>query len=267
MARLKNLLVLSGLVALAAATLSCSGNQKRSSTDPYATESAFCQSWAKAACNAKVVDACGAKDVAACVSRQSSYCLGLVPPYYDSKNAKVCVTAVKDAYADAKLTSEELKTVRDLQGDCGKLNAGPLGVGETCSADDQCNNVADLACIKKGTDPQGTCQVPLLQQGGFACTEPNQACDVGFYCDGQNCLARPGDGQVCNKESKPCQEDYNCTGTTGDLHCSPKGDVSATCALDGDCKSGICAKPSQGAGSCVENVVLSPFDPFCPNLK
>ncbi|MFO0568509.1 MAG: hypothetical protein U0263_22800 [Polyangiaceae bacterium] len=257
-ARLFLPLVFAGLFA------ACGSSTKRSG-NVYGTEEAFCKEWAKAACNSKVVSACAAASVDTCVSKQSSYCLGLVPPYYASKNAKGCIEKVKSAYSDAKLTAAEIAVVRDLGAPCDKLNQGPGKAGDTCSAPDECDSLANLTCIVKVGSSSGTCQVAKEVGGGFSCTAVDETCAVGFYCDGQNCIAKKGGGQTCTEEI-PCLEDFQCLGATGDMKCVAKGDTAATCTEDAQCKSGMCAKPATGSGKCVDSVVLTPTDPICQTL-
>jgi len=266
MPRFSRLILPLVLVAIAAG---CSSSKKRNTVDPYATEEKFCAEWAKAACKPKVVEQCSAVDVDSCIAKASSYCMGLVPPSYaSSKYAKECVLAVGKAFEDGILKPEELAVVRDLAAPCDRLNEGSKGAGETCSASDECNAlVGDVAltCIIKSGQSMGSCEVPVEVGGGFPCTGADETCADGFYCDGSNCIAKKGDGQPCT-EDVPCGDDFQCLGVPGDMKCAPKGDVSATCTADTDCKSGICAKPATGSGKCVNQVTLTPTDPMCSHL-
>lgn len=257
------LLVFPLFVALASGA--CSSTKKRKSTTPQQTETTFCTDWATAACNSKVVTACAAADVDGCVAKQSAFCIANLPPHYDSTNAAACIAAVKTAYSDAQLTSEELKVVRDLGAPCDELNKGPSGEGETCSNNDDCNTLEHLRCIVKPDAAFGTCQVPVEVGGGFACTQPNETCAAGFYCDGSNCLARKGAGATCN-ELAPCLEDFSCLGDPGAAICQEKGDNTDACIEDGACKSDICAKNAAGGGKCVDQVVLAPTELICADL-
>jgi hypothetical protein len=253
------------LLVAALASGACSSTKKRQSTTPKQTEATFCTDWAKAACNSKVVTACAAADVDGCVAKQSAYCLSHVPPHYDATNAAACISAVKAAYADAQLTSEELQVVRDLGAPCDELNKGPSEEGETCSTDDDCNTLAKLRCIVKPEQAFGTCQIPVEVGGGFGCTQANETCAVGFYCNGSNCLARLGAGASCS-ELSPCLEDFQCLGEPGAAVCQEKGNATAACIEDGDCKSTICAKNAAGGGKCVDQVVLAPTELICADL-
>lgn len=248
------------VLALVAA---CSSSKSRSG-NAYGTEEQFCQAWGKAACNSSVVSACAAASVESCVEKQATFCLGLVPPNYASKNAKTCIDKVKAAYSDAKLTADEMLIVRDLGAPCDKLNKGPKQLGESCVASDECDSLQDLVCIiKPGSD--GSCQVPKEVGGGFSCKAPDEVCAEGFYCNGSNCIAKAGDGEACSEEV-PCLDDFQCLGATGATTCVAKGDTAASCTDDAQCKSGVCAKPASGPGKCVDSVVLTPTDPVCQSL-
>jgi hypothetical protein len=254
-------------LALVTVAVSCSGSKHGSSSNPYGTEQKFCEQWAKAACNAKVVAACAAASVASCVDNGTTYCMGLVAPHYNPKYAKQCIDAVRTAFADAKLTAEELATVRDMAAPCDRLNEGPLGEGDQCSASDQCDAlVGDLGlrCIVKSGQTFGTCAEPVEVGGGFSCAAPNQVCVSGFYCDGSNCLAAKGEGEAC--DTAPCADGFDCQDVSGSLQCVAKLKATDACSADEQCASGICAKSVNGTGKCVDSVVLSPTDPMCSYL-
>jgi hypothetical protein len=244
----------------------CSSSKKRKSTAPTANKSSFCTDWAKAACNSAVVSACAAADVDGCVAAQSEFCLAALPPHYDATNAKTCVAAVKAAYTDAKLTRDELTVVRDFGAPCDELNKGPGGEGESCATNDDCNTLEHLRCIKKIGDAIGNCQVPVEVGGGFPCTQLNETCVEGFYCNGANCLAAPTGGAACSDEI-PCASDFQCTGAPGSQACTDKGDPTDPCAVDGECKSDICALNAAGGGICVDQVVLAATEPLCTDLR
>lgn len=256
---------------LALGIVACSSAKRgSSSSSAYSTEDKYCTAWAKAACNTEVVGACGAKDADACVAQASDYCKGLVPPGYASKYAKQCIDAVKSAFSDAKLTSDELKVVRDLAEPCHRLNEGPKGVGETCDAPDQCNALEGeigLTCIIKAGQTQGTCQEPVEVGGGLTCSEPDQVCADGFYCDGNNCLGLKLEGKPCGADA-PCAEGLYCLGPVGSATCQPKAGATELCKENSDCQSNICTKSTDPVyGKCFDAVVLSPAEPFCDNFR
>lgn len=256
------------LVALAVLA-SCGSSKKRSTSDPYASESDFCGQWAKAACNSDVVSKCsgGGDDTAACVASQTAFCLSILPPYYASDNAKACISAVKSAYADAELTAAEVELVRELAAPCDQLNEGPGTNGGACSDTDGCNTLLGLTCIVKPGEPAGTCQIPETAQPGQPCKNANQICTAGNYCNGSNCIARQAEGDACAADT-PCREDLLCLGATGNQTCQPKADASKPCTSHEGCKSGICSI-AQGTttGICVSEIVLAPTEPVCSDLR
>lgn len=245
---------------LSIAMLAACGSSKNRSGNVYGTEEQFCEQWGKAACNAKVVSACAAASADSCAEKQAAFCMGLVPPYYASKNAKACIDRVKKAFSDAKLTAEEVAIVRDMAAPCDKLNKGPKQLGDACDASDECDGLQDLICVKK-PGAGGTCQVPKEVGAGYACQAPDEVCASGFYCNGSNCIVKKGQGETCD-ELTPCGEEFLCQGTI----CVAKGDTAASCQENAECKSGVCAKPAVGPGKCVDSVVLTPTDPICSSL-
>lgn len=255
--RLFPFLVLSLLAA------ACSGSKKRATSGTNETAAQFCESFGKAACNDAVVSACsgGGTEVDKCVAKQQSFCLAALsrPEQYSSDNAAACLDAVTTAYEDGKLSADEIQVVREFAAPCDQLIRGPGALGISCFEPFDCNTLEGLTCVNKPGQP-GTCQVPDVVQGGFTCTEPNQICAEGFYCDGQNCLARPGKvGDACDPDLKPCAADFNCA---PDYTCQARGDLGAGCDTGIDCKSGVCA-----ANLCVQEVILSISEPLCQYLR
>src|SRR5687768_2764816 len=167
---MKTLSLLSwSMLALVAA---CGGSEAGpgSGSTSLANAGSFCQSWAKAACNPSVVDACRAQDADSCIDSQQSFCLALLPSLgYDPKFAQECVDAVADAYADAELTSDELRVVLQLAAPCDRLIKGSGEAGDNCAEDIDCNTLSDLRCVIKTGEAQGSCQVPAEVGGGDPC--------------------------------------------------------------------------------------------------
>ncbi len=248
--------------------LGCSSSKKGKASSGFKTAAQFCDAVAKAACNETVVGKCsgGGTNVDNCIASQSSFCLNEALEnslYYSSANAKECVEAIKDAYADAKLTADEIKVAREFAGaPCDKMLTGSGDVGTACTKNYDCNTAEDLTCVIRPGQATGTCQVPQIVSGGFSCSEPHVVCDTGFYCDGQNCLARPSsEGAACSA-ALPCSEDFKCLGSDDSAVCTAKSDVGAACTTAVDCKSGVCS-----ASVCVAQVELVTAEPFCADLR
>src|SRR6185503_7647026 len=155
----------------------CSGSQPGpgSEESTLKNESAFCDAWAKAACNEDVVTACNGTR-AECIATQKSACRVLVPAGYESKYAEDCLDAVKDAYEDAELTAAEIDVVQKLGGACKTLVAGEKDEGDTCSTSFECNGVDGFECVVKPGETEGTCQVPNEVGGGQRCTAADSVC-------------------------------------------------------------------------------------------
>lgn len=248
------------LVCLAAG---CSASKAGPGSNPYGDVGSFCEQWGKAACNSKVVTNCSASSTDACVASQKAYCLTLVSPTgYSAKYAKQCITAVHDAYADAKITAQEYAVVTHLAAPCNQLEAGPGASGATCSSDADCNTLDGLHCIMLPGATSGTCYTPEVQQGGYPCTKPQQTCTTDFYCENGVCTHGQDVGAACS-DTQPCVSSANCS-TAGT--CTAKSATGASCAKDSDCTSDICAATSTG-DVCADSIILSTAEPLCSHLR
>lgn len=262
------------------ATSGCSGSEIGPGTqmDPLATVGGFCQMWAEAACNDDVVDACAASDVAACVDSQSDFCESLVPAQaYVKDNAMDCLGAVKNAYKDADLSSEELAVVRRLAAPCDRLFRGPEERGDACAADRDCDTVAGFRCVVKGDGDEGSCEEPVSVAGGRSCERAEQVCEEDFYCDGAHCVEKLGENATCAADVEcadvlRCSSDAGAGGAGGadgaEPRCVLRAETTEACEVDEDCQSRVCAR-ARGAesGVCVEAVRLSVSEPVCEDLR
>jgi hypothetical protein len=248
--------------------------------DSLRTQGAFCDAWAKAACNEDAVTNCDS-DLDTCLSRQAAYCLNLVPVGYTSVNAELCIDAVKDAYRDAKLTAEELKLVQRLQGECSQLVNGGLAQGETCSANIQCDTVRGFQCVIKPGNESGTCQVPEVVAGGDACSAPQIVCSEGYFCWNDNfCVSwsyTPSDttDDIDCSDDDECEEDHTCAEGV----CVPRCTTHDMCGTEGRCviaegeTEGACAprlandEPCSSDDECASDFCLLTADPHeCRSL-
>jgi len=238
--------------------------------DPNATVSGFCGNWAKAACSSAVVLACsGAEKVNAeltdsCVMSQRVFCEGLLPAKgYSSQKASQCLSAVQNAYKDARLTAAEIATVRHRGDPCNHLIKGTQAKGESCASDDDCNTLQNYLCVFKSG--QGSCEIPTLVENGDPCSAAGAACNTGYYC---------GVDEACVKSKdvgKACNADFECA--TG-LVCDPDSEkcvarVSAeSCTQDADCTTNVCDIPvNSESGRCVSAITLSASTGICEDLR
>jgi hypothetical protein len=244
----------------------CSGAKEGPhATDPLATVEGFCSAWAKAACNAKVVDACAAPSSAACEASQSAFCSGILPGAgYVSTNASACLSAIGNAYSDARLTAAELLTVRQMGVPCDALVQGPGGAAASCIRSSDCDTVSGLRCLTKGA--QSLCGKPEERTGGQSCASPAQLCASGFYCDGDHCIEAPGENESCSAPV-PCKSGFRCTGVPDQEQCQAQLGVGSPCEEDSECKGGICQASSATSAVCVDAVILRVGDPLCENLR
>jgi hypothetical protein len=254
------------LASVPACTIDATG-PKQSVDATVKDETAFCTTWAKAACNSEVVSNCDEVDTATCVEHQSSFCQGLVPSAgYSSKRAQDCIDAVRAAYADAVLDADELDVVLNLGGDCAHLVAGPDKVGEACSEPNDCDTVDNYTCVIKAGDTTGTCQIPEIQDNGEPCDGPAMVCNPEAYCDGSNCLVDKPVGKACTYDAM-CESDAVCDiasdSTDGSGTCAAKLNLQASCTDDSQCASGICL---QATLKCTSKIVLTDESSLCQNL-
>jgi hypothetical protein len=252
---------------------SCSGSDR----DPnarYSTLEGFCQQWGTAACNETVVENCQAASTDTCIESQKQFCMALVPRGYSPQFARECVSAVQDAYADARLTLEELNTVQKLEAPCHRVVSG-AGEGASCARDSDCDMVSGLRCVMSTGAEQGVCAEPVVVDPGRSCNAVGQVCTQGFYCNGSNCIERKSAGSTCASDDE-CREDSKCemadpgaggAGGTGSVvpgegTCTERAELSQSCDSHDDCKSNFC-----NGTLCANTVVLSQSEPICATLR
>ncbi|HET7539646.1 MAG TPA: hypothetical protein VFK05_07235 [Polyangiaceae bacterium] len=240
--------------------------------DPNASVSSFCGNWAKAACSDETVLACsGAAKVDAaltdsCVTSQRLFCEGLVPRTgYSSLKATQCLNAVQAAYKDARLSAEEVLTVRHLGEPCNHLIKGPQRAAESCSKDDDCNTLDNYLCVMKGG--QGSCQIPTMVDNGTSCAAPDAACNPGFYCSGgddPNCVQSKALGKTCSADFE-CAAGLVCDSDTN--KCSARVSPES-CSKDDECATSVCDIPvNSSTGRCVSAITLSASSGICEDLR
>lgn len=223
-----SLVWLSWLVA--GLSVGCGGDD---TPNPLATRAGFCGEWAKVACNKEVIEACAATGEDACREAQQEHCLSVVSAdAYRSSGARACLDAVKTALRDGRLTSEEVGVVLRGEGAC-KF---------------ECVKVDDGGCIE-----------PTVVGGGEECSDADVVCAEGYFCDGNNCLARRDVGRACSDDI-PCREDLRCVGDAGEKVCEARTPDGEACEEDDDCQSGICGR---GTNLCAARITLSDAEPVC----
>lgn len=233
--------------------------------DKLADVAGFCREWAVETCNKTVIEACS-EDEAECENAQAAFCETLVKPVsqYSRSGAAACIKAVGAAYTDGKLNAEEYQTVIQLGGACEKVLSGNGGPGDICNETKDCDTSADLECIIKLGETTGQCQIPEEVGGGDACDGPTQVCAEGFYCDGENCLRKPGEGDECSA-LEPCDSATRCAaapagdaGTTAGGTCVPKASNGDDCSatdnpISNECTTGLCGSN----GVCIPSITVS----------
>lgn len=216
----------------------------------------FCERWAAAACSEEVVSVCQASSADACKTAQSAACLEDLPNAFVDRGVDGCIGAVEAAYGDADLTAEELDLVLRYRGACSQIIIAHES-SETCQFDSDCE--PDLSCILKDSD-EGTCEEAVTVEPGFSCSKPEETCEEGFFCDGENCLVALEEGEDCKNDSQ-CEASLYC-----DKTCVLKAEVDDECSSDAQCGSGICYE-IEGEKTCRDRLRLSPAEPMCDSLK
>jgi hypothetical protein len=193
---------------------------------------------------------------------QQRFCEGLVPAGFSDAHGDACIKAVAAAYADADLTGTELTTVLQLGAPCDAVIKGPKGQGEVCARNSDCDESAGFACVLRGGDSTGTCQVPELVGPGQKCGALQQLCMSGFFCDGKNCIASKDAGEDCVNDGECAPSGY----CSADSKCVTLLGVGLACDADEQCQSELCYA-STASMSCADRVRLSPAEPICQNLR
>jgi hypothetical protein len=226
--------------------------------DPLAKASGFCEEWAKRACNGDVVDRCSQKpDEDKCLESQADFCRTKVKASkYNKAGARECLKAVEKAYSDAKITAEEFQVVRNFDIPCDQVR-GATGV--FCKDLDECDDPGAQACQPREGSSVGVCVI----DGGYSCKDADLSCALGFYCNGDACVALKNSGGECAEDSQ-CKPDYACVIAEGDEtgKCKIRLDVGEACDQDEDCRTHLCWD-----GECANRIILSDGDQLCDDLS
>jgi hypothetical protein len=247
-----------GLFLMAGLAMGCSDDEEPAAQ----TREGFCDEWGKRACSSEVVSVCKAEDESDCNLKQESFCQELLPDDFVDDHAASCLDAVEAAYADADLTADELVTVLQLGPPCDRLIRGPRSAGDDCSSTFECDAAAGYVCLFKGSQTEGTCELPRTVQPGLSCEARQETCTEGFYCNGDNCVGGKDAGSDCATDQECDAENY----CANDLTCTPRLDLQADCTDDSQCLSGICFAFGSER-TCVDRIRLSPSEPLCDELR
>lgn len=219
------------------------------------------------ACNDEVLSACQSSTVESCRDSQKDYCLSIVPTSYGSDQARACLDAVQAAYTDADLNGEELKVVTQLGAPCHQLVRGTGGEDASCESNSECDGPRGFVCVIKGGETLGTCQIPEEVKGGFECAAPQEVCEDGFYCNGENCLSYRKLGASCTVDGE-CGPEAYCEVVAPALtkSCVSRVDIGESCLSARECLSEICLLAGDEM-LCLDRVRLGPSEPICKTLR
>jgi hypothetical protein len=230
-----------------------------SEDDDPLTRDEFCERWGSAVCGSEVTSVCQTSQ-AECQASQAASCRDWLPDDFQDVGTDACLNAVTAAYADADLDSTELEIVWRLGAPCNGLVVAGEG-GETCERDADCSGSAGLTCVLKDR-ATGTCERAETVEAGFSCEDANQTCEVGFYCNGENCIAAAELGDDCNNDDQ-CEAGLFCQNDV----CEEQLSVGVDCTSDRECESEICYEIDNNERVCVDRIRLSPAEPACDTLK
>ncbi len=188
---------------------------------------------------------------------------------YDSGEAENCIGKVSAIYADARVTADEEKSLRNA---CDLVFSGPGEKGRVCDSNSDCKQAQGLRCvIHYGAGPDtdagratGTCESPVTAAAGASCSAAEAQCAVGYHCGiSSHCDQDEPLGASCSAED-PCAEGLECSPSgSGESSCMEKPGSGSECSVDSDCASGYCA---EGINLCATTYQLSPSEPFCASL-
>lgn len=266
-------------LALLALLLPVGCSSSEEPPDPLRNAQGFCGEWAKAACQPTVVELCDTV-VDDCRDSQAAFCESIVPTNYSRRKAESCLSAVKAAYRDGKLTADEVQVVRYLAAPCDQLSAGTSEEGEKCNANDDCDTSLGFACITKLGAEEGRCEKPEEVPPGDDCDGDAQVCEEGYFCNGENCVRYQELGEDCEGDYQ-CAPEHRCVaaadagaggagGGSGEAvaTCTARAELNDPCTADDDCQSHYCYKDADATeGECASTIQLSRSEPLCNELQ
>ncbi len=231
------------------------------------TVEAYCTARAEAECSPTAIARCKVKDTATCVAARKTTCRAAVPQGVKlvARRAEACVKALGEAYADAKLGPDELKSV-SLACDSGVF-AGPYGARAACTTSVDCDASQGLECLKNYGETTGKCLVVNRVEPAASCAGEADRCPASWYCETTTkvCVASKTSGEKCQPGYVYCAAGLECLGggPFGGA-CRELGGTGEACDNDARCASGICEKPSKATvGNCAETLELSPLSNSC----
>jgi hypothetical protein len=246
------------------------------SANSIATLEEFCHARAEAECSPAVVNACQSGSTEACVAARESVCRSAAPQgaRYVAKNAPACVSLVKDVFATATLTAEEVRAISKA---CdAAVFAGPGEVRAPCTASIDCDSALGLDCMLPLGAPAGStgkCLVPKLVSSGSPCDGEAERCQDGMFCDEVTrvCVPAAPVGQPCQQsEPASCQPGSQCMGSgiMGPPSCVALAQAGSACTSDADCANGLCDRPAaSGNGTCTPSVQLVSIGASCQGFR
>jgi hypothetical protein len=237
----------------------CTVNTTPEQAAKYSDTGSYCEALAQAECSDEVLLACGSRKELCTPARQMAH-VNTVPlgKTFDSKRGDDCVQSVAAAYADAKLTKDEIAAYTAT---CAKVFDGTGIRNSVCQTDSDCKQTDGLRCVLGAASATGTCQEPVTVQPGGKCDTPDAMCADGYHCGPiQHCDVNADTGEPCSA-ALPCKATLKC-GAAGT--CEPRLLDGATCSANGECASSICA---DGLNVCVSQITLAPKEPFCVSTR
>jgi hypothetical protein len=240
--------------------------------EKYQNSSEFCDELATQVCNAMLVENCYNSsdstlddDTEACIESfiDNGACNPNSLPYHAGEaNAQACIDAWKEAYADARLEADEML---DAELACLKVFNRGYTKAAACTADHDCDVLADLKCVKKPGEAEGQCYKPEYVGGGDECTDADQQCNVGYFCDlefGGYCHQEAKVNEACFA-TKFCVASVVC-GTEEPTVCIAKFPNGSPCTANEECLNGFCVKAAGAAnGTCGASLNITATSAAC----
>lgn len=242
----------------------------------YDTVQKFCNAYASAECSDAMLAACGVTKTQ-CQQKRAPYCINSVPNadagiHYREQASGECVAAVAQAYSDAVITIDEIRSVDAI---CEKVFGGSYEAGAACKDNQYCNTDEDLKCWDMPWFPcsDGICAVETILDAGQGCFDAGTSCPEGYYCDlidSGVCKAVPKENETCRSDCNikiPCGKDLKCKLVDGGQKCVALLVDGMKCVNLQECAGGLCLKSTVDSGTtCASQYEYGAGNPYCADF-
>jgi hypothetical protein len=236
----------------------------------YPTQSHFCNARAEAECSAAMLSACGVTRTQ-CEEYRAQKCDSEAPKDRDYREVAsgACVALVASVYEDAKVTHDDLVSIRKT---CEFVFGTDAEAGVGCAKNWDCNLDEGMLCVNTVSCKTASCELPTYLDAGEVCAQPGTVCPQEHFCSayaGVTCVPWAKKGEFCvdcpqpAQYPVPCEPQLRCQPVDGGYACQDKLVNGAPCSTDSDCAGGICLLLAGNQRKCGSAIVYDPTDPGC----